>query len=198
MAVAFGCCQKQLQNRLQRRLDDISENGSGQSIQLIDIALQATGNAAAAAAALESLSAAAETESRKQFMLAEAARLKNAPDRKHITAAINKLRALVQQIADIPADAETPQNPAAKLVFSLLKVRKITSAQKRAEGLDDALARMELLITTGQHDLYLAELSAAAAQWQKAQAESDDSDIARLFAQLQDMGAPQYRLGTGV
>ena len=192
---------RQLQNRLlqtERRLDDISENGSGQSIQLIDIALQATGNAAAAAAALESLSAAAETESRKQFMLAEAARLKNAPDRKHITAAINKLRALVQQIADIPADAETPQNPAAKLVFSLLKVRKITSAQKRAEGLDDALARMELLITTGQHDLYLAELSAAAAQWQKAQAESDDSDIARLFAQLQDMGAPQYRLGTGV
>ena len=124
----------------------------------------------------------------------------NAPDRKHITAAINKLRALVQQIADIPADAETPQNPAAKLVFSLLKVRKLLLRRKqRAEGLDDALARMELLITTGQHDLYLAGTFRRRRHNGKKHKRHRTIAIShRLFAQLQDMGAPQYRLGTGV
>ncbi|MGI9338381.1 MAG: hypothetical protein ACR2P4_07735 [Gammaproteobacteria bacterium] len=189
--------RRQLQDRLyQLEQRAANDNDDSQSIQLTDIALRATGNASAAAAALESLAARAETIERRTFLLAEARRLKDAPDRKDITAAIHQLRALLRDIGDISADGN-PSNAALAMVFSLLKVQKITTAQSRAKGLDDALARMEWLIVVGRDGEYLRELDSAAARWQNAKDKSDNGDIARLFGKLREMGAPKYQISTG-
>lgn len=173
-----------------------AQQSNRQSIQLIDIALRTTGDAAAAADALEYLAANAETEQMRQFLLAEARRLGDAPNRRQITAAIGKLRGLLVELGDIRTD-EKPGNAALAMVFSLLKVQKITTAKSRAKGLDDALAKMEWLLIVGRDGEYLRELDAAADKWQSAKDKNDNGDIARLFGELRRMGAPRYQLEAG-
>ena len=164
-------------------------------LQFIDLALRATGNTAAAAAALESLADAANDEARARLLRAEATRLREAPERKSITAAIGKLRELLADVKDLPVQYESGKGAAVDFVFALLRVSKVSEGKTRAAGLDETLQRMEWLITVGRSEAYLNELGGAAAKWQRAQTPADDSNIARLFERLQEMGAPQYRLG---
>ena len=164
-------------------------------LQFIDLALRTTGNTAAAAAALESLAEAANDEARARLLRAEATRLREAPERKSITAAIGKLRELLADVKDLPVQYESGKGAAVDFVFALLRVSKVSESKTRAAGLDETLQRMEWLITVGRSEAYLNELGDAAAKWQRAQTPADDSNIARLFERLQEMGAPQYRLG---
>ena len=164
-------------------------------LQFIDLALRATGNTAAAAAALESLADAANDEARARLLRAEATRLREAPERKSITAAIGKLRELLADVKDLPVQYESGKGAAVDFVFAVLRVSKVSESKTRAAGLDETLQRMEWLITVGRSEAYLNELGGAAAKWQRAQTPADDSNIARLFERLQEMGAPQYRLG---
>ena len=164
-------------------------------LQFIDLALRATGNTAAAAAALESLAEAANDEARARLLRAEATRLREAPERKSITAAIGKLRELLADVKDLPVQYESGKGAAVDFVFAVLRVSKVSEGKTRAAGLDETLQRMEWLITVGRSEAYLNELGDAAAKWRRAQTPADDSNIARLFERLQEMGAPQYRLG---
>ncbi len=188
---------------LEKRVAAVAESGGGgdsapavMQLQFIDLALRATGNSGAAAAALDSLADAAGDEARGRLLRAEARRLRKMPERKRITDSIGKLRELLAETDDIPAPLPSPGDGAAGFFRELLKVQKLSEGKTRAAGLDASLERMELLILAGRRGEYLRELSAAAEHWRRTGTAADDGNIALLFSRLEEIGAPRYRLGT--
>lgn len=161
-----------------------SPSSSGWRLQLIDLRLRQSGDAAAAARDLSMLRSRHGVSS--PWLDAEADRLRNAESRARIAGVLQGLLRDARRAAENPPQIFAGSAPAAFLV-SLFNIRR--ADEGGTPGVLEDLRRLELLFLSGQREAYLEALDDFAARGVFAGENAQlQIDVLKKF------GAPRYAL----